>query len=43
LGGKPGGEQLEGVHVQGRIILKRILEKYDTDVDWIHLTEDKDL
>jgi hypothetical protein len=40
---KPGGEHLEGLSVHGRIILKWIVEKYDTVVDWIHPTEDEDL
>jgi hypothetical protein len=33
---------LEDLSVDGRIILKGILKKYDRDMNWIDLTQDRD-
>ena len=35
------GDHLEDPGVGGRIILKRILEKWDGGMDWIDLIEDR--
>jgi hypothetical protein len=36
------GENLEDRGVDGRIILKWILEKWDGSTDWIDLAQDRD-
>jgi hypothetical protein len=36
-----GIDHLEDLEVDGKILLERILGKYD-GVDWIHLAEDRD-
>jgi hypothetical protein len=41
--GKPeGGNHFEDLDVDGRIILKRIFEKWDGGTDWIILAWDKE-
>jgi hypothetical protein len=35
------GDQLEDPGVDGRIILKLILEKWNRDMDWIDLAQDR--
>jgi hypothetical protein len=35
-------EHLKDPEVDGRIILKRILEKWDGSMDWIDLAQDRD-
>jgi hypothetical protein len=37
-----GKIHLEDLGVDGRIILKRVLEKYGGGIDWIHLTRGRD-
>jgi hypothetical protein len=36
------GDQLEDPGIDGRIILKWILQKWEGDTDWIDLAEDRD-
>jgi hypothetical protein len=36
------GDHLEDLGVDGRIILKWILEKLDVNMDWIDLAQDRD-
>jgi len=43
LVGKPGGKNhLEDPGVDGRIILKWIIRKWEGGMDWIDLTQDRD-
>ena len=37
-----GKRQLEGLGVEGRIILKWIFEKWDGDMVWLNFTQDRD-
>ena len=37
-----GKRHLEGLGVDGRIILKWIFEKWDGDMVWLNLTQDRD-
>jgi hypothetical protein len=39
--GKPKGQR-QDPGVDGRIILRCIFRKWDGDMDWIHLAEDRD-
>jgi hypothetical protein len=36
------GDHLEDPGIDGRIIFKWILKKWDGGADWIHLTQDRD-
>jgi hypothetical protein len=36
------GDHLEGPGVDGRIILKWIFKKWDGDMDWIDMAQDRD-
>jgi hypothetical protein len=36
------GDILEDTGINGRIILKQILEKWDAGMNWIHLAQDRD-
>jgi hypothetical protein len=43
LVGKPEGKRsLGNLNINGRIILKWILNKQDGGTDWIHLSQDRD-
>jgi hypothetical protein len=41
-GNSKEGDYLEDTSVDGRVILKWILEKWDGGVDWIDLAQDRD-
>jgi hypothetical protein len=36
------GNHLKDADIDGRIILKRIFKKWDGDIDWIDLGQDRD-